>query len=69
MAADWGFSYGTIIGQYMVKILPSERLGRLIIDGVVNAAQWKHHSDHFFDREPSTALDRNNARLTHVVVP
>ncbi|KZT19687.1 alpha/beta-hydrolase [Neolentinus lepideus HHB14362 ss-1] len=36
----WGWSYGTIIGQYMVQILPPERLGRIIIDGVVNPDDW-----------------------------
>ncbi|TFK54008.1 alpha/beta-hydrolase [Heliocybe sulcata] len=36
----WGFSYGTIIGQYMVQMLSPERLGRIIIDGVVNTDNW-----------------------------
>jgi hypothetical protein len=36
----WGFSYGTVIGQYLIKILPPERIGRVIIDGVVNPTVW-----------------------------
>ncbi|KAL8291844.1 hypothetical protein RQP46_002102 [Phenoliferia psychrophenolica] len=36
----WGFSYGTIIGQYLTAIIPPERLGRVIIDGVVDAVAW-----------------------------
>ena len=48
---DWGFSYGTVIGQYMINILPPQRLGRIVIDGVVDAATWNLHADHFFDCE------------------
>ncbi|KZT30760.1 hypothetical protein NEOLEDRAFT_1126381 [Neolentinus lepideus HHB14362 ss-1] len=39
----WGFSYGTIIGQYLIKILPSERIGRVMIDGVVNPTVWSSY--------------------------
>jgi hypothetical protein len=39
-AKVWGISYGTVIGQYMVKILPRHRLGKIIIDGVVNMDAW-----------------------------
>lgn len=31
----WGFSYGTVLGQYLTNILPADRIGRVIIDGVV----------------------------------
>lgn len=48
---DWGFSYGTVIGQYMVKILSPERIGKVIIDGVVNAGTWNLYADHFLDCE------------------
>lgn len=47
----WGFSYGTVVGQYMVKVLPPERLGRIVIDGVVNAAIWNEHATSIWDRE------------------
>jgi pimeloyl-ACP methyl ester carboxylesterase len=36
----YGFSYGTIIGQYLIKVLPPHRIGRVIIDGVVNPTSW-----------------------------
>ncbi|KAK4047005.1 hypothetical protein OIV83_005691 [Microbotryomycetes sp. JL201] len=35
-----GFSYGTILGAYLVNMLPAEKLGRIIIDGVASARQW-----------------------------
>ncbi|TFK81819.1 alpha/beta-hydrolase [Polyporus arcularius HHB13444] len=35
----WGFSYGTVIGQYLANMFP-ERIGRVIIDGVVDANAW-----------------------------
>lgn len=39
----WGFSYGTVIGQYMVKILPAKRLGKIVLDGVVNVDVWSDY--------------------------
>lgn len=48
---DWGISYGTIIGQYMVKILAPERIGRIVLDAVINPVQWAQNSLHFFDSE------------------
>lgn len=36
----WGTSYGTNIGQYMVKILPAKRLGKILIDGIANVEKW-----------------------------
>ncbi|KZP14819.1 hypothetical protein FIBSPDRAFT_796394 [Athelia psychrophila] len=35
----WGFSYGSVLGQYIIALFP-ERLGRVIIDGVVYAPIW-----------------------------
>ncbi|KAG8933516.1 hypothetical protein FRC02_011716 [Tulasnella sp. 418] len=35
----WGFSYGTVIGAYFVNMFP-KRVGRVIIDGVVNPFVW-----------------------------
>ncbi|KAH9848513.1 Alpha/Beta hydrolase protein [Lenzites betulinus] len=35
----YGFSYGTIIGQYLVNMFP-ERVGRVVIDGVADAMSW-----------------------------
>ncbi|KAI0708631.1 TAP-like protein-domain-containing protein [Earliella scabrosa] len=35
----YGLSYGTVIGQYLVNMFP-ERVGRVAIDGVVDADAW-----------------------------
>ncbi|CAE6441468.1 unnamed protein product [Rhizoctonia solani] len=35
----WGISYGTILGSYFVNMFP-DRVGLVIIDGVVNPWEW-----------------------------
>ncbi|GJJ11156.1 hypothetical protein Clacol_005387 [Clathrus columnatus] len=35
----WGFSYGTIIGSYLVNMFP-DKVGRVVIDGVVDPELW-----------------------------
>ncbi|KAJ7598797.1 Alpha/Beta hydrolase protein [Mycena floridula] len=35
----WGGSYGTILGTYLVNMLP-DRVGYVLIDGVADAVQW-----------------------------
>ncbi|EJF56709.1 hypothetical protein DICSQDRAFT_174660 [Dichomitus squalens LYAD-421 SS1] len=35
----YGFSYGTIMGQYLINIFP-DRVGRVVIDGVVDVNLW-----------------------------
>ncbi|TBU51516.1 TAP-like protein-domain-containing protein [Dichomitus squalens] len=35
----YGFSYGTVMGQYLVNVFP-DRVGRVVIDGVVDADSW-----------------------------
>jgi pimeloyl-ACP methyl ester carboxylesterase len=40
MVTVWGGSYGTVIGQYLIKILPPKRIGRIVIDGVVDPTVW-----------------------------
>ncbi|KAF8310961.1 hypothetical protein DL93DRAFT_2169351 [Clavulina sp. PMI_390] len=35
----WGASYGSILGAYLVNMLPG-RLGRVSVDGIVDAATW-----------------------------
>ncbi|KAI0767486.1 TAP-like protein-domain-containing protein [Fomes fomentarius] len=37
----YGLSYGTVIGQYLANIFP-ERVGRIVIDGVVDADGWSN---------------------------
>lgn len=39
----WGISYGTVVGQYLVKILPTNRVGKVIIDGVLNVDNWSSY--------------------------
>ncbi|KAH8826453.1 hypothetical protein DL96DRAFT_1608022 [Flagelloscypha sp. PMI_526] len=40
----WVFSYGTVIGQYLLALLPPERIGRVVLDGIVDVEQWSSHS-------------------------
>ncbi|KAM5545960.1 hypothetical protein V8D89_000086 [Ganoderma adspersum] len=35
----YGLSYGTVMGQYLVNVFPN-RVGRVVIDGVVDADAW-----------------------------
>ncbi|KAH8108143.1 TAP-like protein-domain-containing protein [Cristinia sonorae] len=35
----YGGSYGSILGQYLVNILP-DRIGRVVIDGIADAVAW-----------------------------
>ena len=35
----YGLSYGTVMGQYLVNVFP-KRVGRVVIDGVVDADAW-----------------------------
>ncbi|CAE7232063.1 unnamed protein product [Rhizoctonia solani] len=41
----WGFSYGTVVGSYFVNMFP-ERVGKVIIDGVVDPVRWTTISAH-----------------------
>ncbi|KAL7409815.1 TAP-like protein-domain-containing protein [Mrakia frigida] len=36
----WGFSYGTVMGGYLVNMISPKKLGRVIIDGVASPPQW-----------------------------
>ncbi|KAE8222231.1 hypothetical protein CF319_g4539 [Tilletia indica] len=35
-----GYSYGTILGAYLVNMLPASSLGNVVIDGVASAPGW-----------------------------
>lgn len=39
----YGFSYGTIMGQYLINIFP-DRVGRVVIDGVVDVNLWANEA-------------------------
>ncbi|KAH7329760.1 Alpha/Beta hydrolase protein [Rhizoctonia solani] len=41
----WGISYGTVIGSYFVNMFP-ERVGRVVIDGVVDPTYWANRPAH-----------------------
>ncbi|KAL8276526.1 hypothetical protein RQP46_011074 [Phenoliferia psychrophenolica] len=36
-------SYGSLLGQYLVAILPPSRLGLVVIDGIANADVWQDY--------------------------
>ncbi|KEP46988.1 putative hydrolase [Rhizoctonia solani 123E] len=38
----WGFSYGTVVGIYLVNMFP-ERVGRVVLDGVVDPELWANN--------------------------
>ncbi|EMD36744.1 hypothetical protein CERSUDRAFT_114655 [Gelatoporia subvermispora B] len=46
----WGGSYGTILGQYLVNMLP-HRVGRVVIDGVADAVAWSSEPYYKWYRE------------------
>ncbi|KAF5375787.1 hypothetical protein D9757_008989 [Collybiopsis confluens] len=41
----WGQSYGSIIGAYLVNMLP-ERAGYVVLDGIVDAVGWSSEPTH-----------------------
>ncbi|KAK8229498.1 TAP-like protein-domain-containing protein [Phyllosticta capitalensis] len=53
----WGFSYGTLIGSTFASMYP-ERVGRLVLDGVVNGANYMAAlwSDNLLDTEKEMGL-------------
>ncbi|KAI0356986.1 hypothetical protein OH77DRAFT_1534392 [Trametes cingulata] len=52
----YGLSYGTVIGQYLVNMFP-ERVGRVIIDGVVDAIAWATLPSYKWERFWQTSTD------------
>ncbi|KZO93920.1 hypothetical protein CALVIDRAFT_539573 [Calocera viscosa TUFC12733] len=41
----WGGSYGSILGQYLVNMLP-DRIGRVAIDGIADAVAWSNEPNY-----------------------
>ncbi|KAG8790144.1 hypothetical protein FRC12_012673 [Ceratobasidium sp. 428] len=52
----WGFSYGTVIGIYFVNMFP-DRVGRVIIDGVVDPVFWANRPPHEFWARSTESAD------------
>ncbi|THG99485.1 hypothetical protein EW026_g2874 [Hermanssonia centrifuga] len=46
----WGGSYGSILGQYLVNMLPN-RVGRVVIDGIADAVAWSNKPSHEWYRQ------------------
>jgi hypothetical protein len=51
MVTVWGGSYGTVIGQYLIKILPPKRIGRanlraLLFDSMYSIRFWPALAEH-----------------------
>jgi hypothetical protein len=45
MTIDAAVSYGTAIGQYLIQVLPPARIGRIILDSVLDANHWIDYSE------------------------
>ncbi|KAI0658733.1 TAP-like protein-domain-containing protein [Cubamyces menziesii] len=52
----YGLSYGTVIGQYLVNMFP-DRVGRVVIDGVVDAIAWATLPSYKWERYWQTSTD------------
>ncbi|EIW53437.1 uncharacterized protein TRAVEDRAFT_74763 [Trametes versicolor FP-101664 SS1] len=52
----YGLSYGTVIGQYLVNMFP-DRVGRVVIDGVVDAIAWATLPAYKWERLWQTSTD------------
>ncbi|KZO93671.1 alpha/beta-hydrolase [Calocera viscosa TUFC12733] len=53
----WGFSYGTVVGSYFTNMFP-DRVGRVVIDGVVNPYLWStEHPLQWFPEFYNTTYD------------
>ncbi|KAF8715263.1 MEROPS serine peptidase family S33, partial [Rhizoctonia solani] len=52
----WGFSYGSLIGLYFVNLFP-ERVGRVILEGVVDPEYWANKPPHMSWSVTATHMD------------
>ncbi|KAI0634190.1 TAP-like protein-domain-containing protein [Trametes polyzona] len=52
----YGLSYGTVIGQYLVNLFP-DRVGRVVIDGVVDAIAWATLPSYKWERYWQSSTD------------
>lgn len=59
----WGPSYGSVLGGYLVNMFP-DRVGRVAIDGVVDAQMWANEPSHLWLR---SMLDSAEANYEYVL--
>ncbi|EJD40817.1 hypothetical protein AURDEDRAFT_170010 [Auricularia subglabra TFB-10046 SS5] len=59
----WGPSYGSVLGQYLVNMFP-DRVGRVAIDGVVDAHMWSNEPSHMW---LASMLDAAEANYEYVI--
>jgi len=52
----WGGSYGTILGSYLVNMVP-DRIGKAVIDGVANPVLWADKPSHFWHRDWISSIE------------
>ncbi|KLO10589.1 hypothetical protein SCHPADRAFT_510397 [Schizopora paradoxa] len=52
----WGGSYGTILGAYLVNMVP-DRIGKVAIDGVANPVLWADKPSHYWHREWISSIE------------
>ncbi|KAG9127558.1 hypothetical protein FRC07_012303 [Ceratobasidium sp. 392] len=53
----WGFSYGTIVGMYFLKKF-LDRIGRVVLDGVVDPEYWADRPPHKSWSITATSIDK-----------
>jgi pimeloyl-ACP methyl ester carboxylesterase len=53
----WGFSYGTVVGSYLVNMFPT-RLGKVAIDGVVDPVLWATTPSHTWPKYDFVDTDK-----------
>jgi len=54
----YGGSYGSILGQYLVNMLP-DRIGRVVIDGIADAVAWSEKPSYQWYRQWLISTENN----------
>ncbi|KZS87451.1 hypothetical protein SISNIDRAFT_460849 [Sistotremastrum niveocremeum HHB9708] len=52
----WSASYGSILGAYLVNMFP-DRVGKVVIDGIVNPIRWTSDPTHLWARESLSSIE------------
>ncbi|CED83861.1 Peptidase S33 tripeptidyl aminopeptidase-like, C-terminal [Phaffia rhodozyma] len=45
----YGFSYGTVVGEYLIGMFP-DRIGHVVVDGVCDPVNWRENAHHLWGR-------------------